>query len=103
LVSDVVCRVEANQQFRRDWLVEAEMLGLLRQRMHDCFFYEKGTGLSHIQTVKVHPVIDMEEGSTHICKPLFDTYNTAAKNYFIKYGELGHHGTAETVRPCRRW
>ena len=29
-VSDMTCRFEANQQFLRDWMVEAEMLGLLR-------------------------------------------------------------------------
>merc|ERR1712080_585409 len=88
-VSDMTCRFEANQQFLRDWAVEAEMLGLLRQRMNDCFFYEKGTGVAHMQSFKVHPVIDLDEGSEHVCKPLFDTYNNAAKNYFIKYGELG--------------
>jgi len=88
-VSDMTCRFEANQQFLRDWMVEAEMLGLLRQRMNDCFFYEKGTGVAHMQAFKVHPIIDLDEGSQHVCKPLFDTYTNAAKNYFIKYGELG--------------
>ena len=24
---------------------------------------------------QVHPVIDLDEGSQHVCKPLFDTYN----------------------------
>ena len=42
-------REEANTQFKRDWLVEEEILHILRERMHDCFFYEKGTGLAHLQ------------------------------------------------------
>ena len=38
------CREEANAQFKRDWLVEEEIITLLRARMQDCYFYEKGTG-----------------------------------------------------------
>ena len=68
-----------------------ETLYHIRQRMNDCFFYEKGTGVAHMQAFKVrasresfwvknalrqvHPVIDLDEGSQHVCKPLFDTYN----------------------------
>merc|ERR1712080_526946 len=44
-VDDVICRTEAHEQFRRDWLVEQEILAILRSRMNDCFFYEKGTGV----------------------------------------------------------
>ena len=44
-----IYREEANTQFKRDWLVEEEILHILRERMHDCFFYEKGTGLAHLQ------------------------------------------------------
>merc|ERR1712107_962300 len=38
---NAVCREEANHQFKRDWLVEEQIVHLLRERMHDCFFYEK--------------------------------------------------------------
>ena len=102
-------RYEANQQFLRDWAVEAEMLGLLRfawaenlshQRKH-CTTSGRGwmTASSTRRALvlltckhsrweqaeevfewknalrQVHPVIDLDEGSQHVCKPLFDTYN----------------------------
>ena len=80
-------REEANHQFKRDWLVEEEIVYLLRERMNDCFFYEKGTGLAHMQ-ISPQPLVDVSEGSTHVCKPLYDAYQQAAQNYFIKYGEI---------------
>ena len=49
LTQSHVYREEANHQFKRDWLVEEEILHILRERMNDCFFYEKGTGLAHLQ------------------------------------------------------
>ena len=88
-------REEANHQFKRDWLVEEQIVHLLRERMHDCFFYEKGTGLAHMQ-VSPQPLVDVSEGSTHICKPLYDAYEKAAENYYIKYGEVSrYYGRAE--------
>ena len=66
-------REEANQQFKRDWTVEQEIVHILRQRMNDCFFYEKGTGLAHMQ-VKPKALIDLSEGSQHVCKPIADAY-----------------------------
>ena len=66
-------REEANFQFKRDWLVEQEILSLLRERMNDCFFYEKGTGLTHMQ-LKPKPIIDLSNGSEHVCKPIADAY-----------------------------
>merc|ERR1712107_486910 len=87
---DVVCREEANHQFKRDWLVEEEIVYLLRERMNDCFFYEKGTGVAHMQ-VSPQPLVDVSEGSTHVCKPLYDAYEKAAENYYIKYGEVSRY------------
>merc|ERR1712243_150108 len=81
------------EQYQRDLRVEQEIVFLLRQRMNDCFFYEKGVGLAHMQ-VDPKPVLDLTEGSTHICKNLKDTYERAAENYFIKYGELGNKTSA---------
>ena len=66
-------REEANLQFKRDWLVEQEILSLLRERMKDCMFYEKGTGIVNMQ-VKPKPLIDLTTGSDHVCKPIADTY-----------------------------
>ena len=95
LLLTCVVREEANVQFKRDWLVEEEIVYLLRERMNDCFFYEKGTGLAHMQ-ISPQPLIDLTEGSTHVCKPLYDTYEKAAQNYFIKYGEISRFsGRAE--------
>ena len=63
--------------------------------MNDCFFYEKGTGLAHMQ-INPQPLIDIQEGSKHPCKPLYDAYEQAAQNYFIKYGEISrYYGKAE--------
>ena len=117
----LIVREEANAQFKRDWLVEEEILSILRERMHDCFFYEKGTGLAHMQVcntvqalsrlisfvyflhilfsqVSPQPLIDLKEGSTHICKPIYDAYQNSAQNYFIKYGEVSNfYGRAEDV------
>ncbi|CAN0555371.1 unnamed protein product, partial [Ectocarpus sp. 8 AP-2014] len=96
-IEDVVCREEANAQFKRDWMVEQEIVSLLRDRMQDCFFYEKGTGMAHLQ-VAPKTIIDLTAGSQHVCKPISDTYERAAENYFIKYGEIsGYNGRAEAA------
>ena len=42
------------------------------------------------------PLVDLKEGSSHVCKPIYDAYQNAAENYFIKYGEISHYyGRAE--------
>ena len=38
--------------------------------------------------VSPQPLVDVSEGSTHVCKPLYDAYEQAAQNYYIKYGEM---------------
>merc|ERR1712106_906675 len=40
-VDDIVCREEANLQFKRDWLVEQEILSLLRERMRIACFMRR--------------------------------------------------------------
>lgn len=62
---DAVCRFEADQQFRRDRMVDNEILNILRQRFEDCTLYEAPDHM-----VK--------------CKPLMDQYQQAAENWFIK-------------------
>ncbi|XP_063240701.1 NADH dehydrogenase [ubiquinone] 1 beta subcomplex subunit 10 [Bacillus rossius redtenbacheri] len=71
---DVVCYTEANEQFKRDKMVESAILNIVRQRFEDCVMYEKPD----------HKVK---------CQPLYDQYNEAAENWFIKYGDLGFYGT----------
>merc|ERR1719500_1551864 len=83
-------------QYHRDRLVEGQIVHLLRQRMNDCIFYEKGVGLAHMQ-VSYRSVMDLSEGSNHCCAPLKATYERAAENYFIKYGELG---VGDRVEKC---
>lgn len=62
---DAVCRFEADQQFRRDRMVDNEVLNILRQRFEDCMIYEAP---DHIAK----------------CTPLMETYQKAAENWFTK-------------------
>ncbi|XP_015516769.1 NADH dehydrogenase [ubiquinone] 1 beta subcomplex subunit 10 [Neodiprion pinetum] len=72
-MDDPVCSYEANIQFKRDKLVESDIINILRQRFEDCTLYE-----GHDQTAK--------------CRHLWDQYNEASTNWFIKYGDLGAYG-----------
>lgn len=62
---DAVCKFEANQQFRRDRMVDSEILNILRQRFEDCILYEAP---DHVAK----------------CTPLKEIYEKAATNWFIK-------------------
>lgn len=64
-VDDQVCMFEANQQWKRDKLVDSSILSILRMRFEDCMLYEAP---DHMQK----------------CQPLMDTYNQASENWFIK-------------------
>uniref|UniRef100_T1GPH9 NADH dehydrogenase [ubiquinone] 1 beta subcomplex subunit 10 n=1 Tax=Megaselia scalaris TaxID=36166 RepID=T1GPH9_MEGSC len=64
---DAVCKFEADQQFRRDRLVDNEILSILRLRFEDCMMYEAP---DHMKK----------------CKPFMDTYKEAEENWFIKLG-----------------
>ncbi|XP_053988346.1 NADH dehydrogenase [ubiquinone] 1 beta subcomplex subunit 10 [Hylaeus volcanicus] len=68
-IEDIVCRIEADSQFKRDKMVDEEIVAILRQRYEDCAWenYE-----------------DKE-----LCLDLHKTYEDAAEAYFIKYGDLG--------------
>jgi len=94
---DVVCRFEANQQFYRDKEVESQIILLLRSRLEDCIFYEKGTGATAWQPLSKGAPINLKEGSDHKCKPILDTFNKAVENFFVKYGEVGKIPQAEVV------
>ncbi|KAL3273482.1 hypothetical protein HHI36_014923 [Cryptolaemus montrouzieri] len=67
---DPVCYFEANEQYRRDRLVDDEIVQILRQRYEHCMMYEAP---DHMEK----------------CKGLYETYKEAATNWFIKYGDLG--------------
>ncbi|CAH1116046.1 unnamed protein product [Phaedon cochleariae] len=72
---DVVCIHEANVQYKRDKLVDNEILSILRQRFEDCTMYEAP---DHLEK----------------CTPLMRQYEEAAGNWFAKYGDLGAYHDA---------
>nr|CAG4644494.1 EOG090X0LTN [Lepidurus arcticus] len=71
---DIVCYVEAQEQFNRDKIVENNILQLLRKRVHDCTIYEAP---DHLEK----------------CAHLVDQYKEASGNWFMKYGDLGARST----------
>uniref|UniRef100_A0A481SX02 NADH dehydrogenase [ubiquinone] 1 beta subcomplex subunit 10 n=1 Tax=Orthoderella ornata TaxID=444751 RepID=A0A481SX02_9NEOP len=70
---DPVCYYEAQLQFKRDKLVDNEILNILRMRFEDCVMYEAP---DHVRK----------------CRPLLEEYEKASENWFIKYGDLGAYG-----------
>lgn len=65
ITDDYVCIFEADAQWRRDKMVDSDILSILRARFEDCMMYEAP---DHIAK----------------CKPLRDIYDDAATNWFIK-------------------
>ncbi|KAL5104299.1 NADH dehydrogenase ubiquinone 1 beta subcomplex subunit 10 [Taenia crassiceps] len=71
-VGDRICISEANEQFHRDRLVDANIVRILRQRVNECKkWYDR----------------DYED-MDRFCKPYIRDHEEAATNFFIKYGEL---------------
>lgn len=66
---DPICYYEANAQYRRDRLVDSEVLNILRKRFEDCTIYEAP---DHVEK----------------CKKLLDEYKEAETNWFIKCKEF---------------
>lgn len=64
-MDDVCCQYEADMQFKRDKLVDNEILSILRQRFEDCVQYESP---DHVAK----------------CTPLYDYYHKAEENWFSK-------------------
>uniref|UniRef100_A0A6M2DU84 NADH dehydrogenase [ubiquinone] 1 beta subcomplex subunit 10 n=1 Tax=Xenopsylla cheopis TaxID=163159 RepID=A0A6M2DU84_XENCH len=62
---DPICEYEANQQFKRDKLVDSEILNILRQRFEDCSLYE-------------------EPDDKEKCKVVLQQYKDASTDWFIK-------------------
>jgi len=70
---DVKCIFEADEQYKRDRLVEEEIIEILRRRWNHCNIYE-----------------NTDKAIT--CKEVKDDYDTACTNFFIKYGDMGITG-----------
>lgn len=73
-VGDTPCFVEAHEQFRRDRMVDTEILSILRHRREKCMAFEGNDW-------------------KHKCQKTIEDYMTAETNWFIKYGDLGIYGT----------
>jgi len=82
-LSDYVCFEEANLQYKRDKMVEGEIVMILAGRLKDCVNYNKAGLDSH----------DAENA----CQEHKDTYFKAQRNYYIKYGDMPWWATARDV------
>ncbi|CAN8030174.1 hypothetical protein HPB47_023459 [Ixodes persulcatus] len=70
---DLMCKFEANEQYKRDRDVDTRILQILSRRRDDCYVYESP--------------------ETEKCKKLHEDFREAELNWFIKYGDLGPHVT----------
>jgi hypothetical protein len=55
--------------------VEQHLLKILKGRVEDCAFYEKGTGMAAWGDPRDGVLISLKEGSQHVCKGIQDTYD----------------------------
>ncbi|ELT92958.1 hypothetical protein CAPTEDRAFT_158459 [Capitella teleta] len=72
-IGDEICFYEVNKQFKRDKMVDGEVLNILRQRKVECGVY-------------------YGEDKKKYCEKEFKDYEEAAANFFQKYGDLGAGG-----------
>ncbi|XP_071948799.1 NADH dehydrogenase [ubiquinone] 1 beta subcomplex subunit 10-like [Antedon mediterranea] len=72
---DIVCMFEADSQYKRDRMVDQEILSLLKKAMGKC-------------------VAEQGNSAKVTCKAYLDEYEEAADNFYTKYSELGFHGNA---------
>ncbi|ESO84961.1 hypothetical protein LOTGIDRAFT_196202 [Lottia gigantea] len=70
--NDYICQFEANEQYHRDRVIDTKIIRILRRRAKECLFYEG-------------------PNADHRCKHIQETYEDAATNWFIKYGDLTVH------------
>ncbi|XP_067670890.1 NADH dehydrogenase [ubiquinone] 1 beta subcomplex subunit 10-like [Haliotis asinina] len=73
-VDDPICMYEAEEQYRRDKLVDNQILKILRQRKIECLAWEG-------------------PDASRKCKKVSEDYETSATNWFIKYGDIGASAT----------
>jgi NADH dehydrogenase (ubiquinone) 1 beta subcomplex subunit 10 len=69
---DYVCIFEANDQFKRDKMVDSEIVNILRKRFEDCVLYEAPDHLVR-------------------CQGVLDTYNKASEHWFTKCKLINSH------------
>ncbi|KAH8858161.1 NADH dehydrogenase [ubiquinone] 1 beta subcomplex subunit 10 [Schistosoma japonicum] len=81
LTDDFACLEEADQQYRRDRLVDMNIVRILRNSKNQCIQWHK---YDH-------------EDVNQFCGPLIADYENAAVNYYIKYGELHHSANVTEV------
>lgn len=99
---DPVCKYEANQQFKRDKLVENEILSILRYRFEDCVLYEAPDHLTKCQDI-LEVYKRAEENWFCKCKwsPLASCESrieTKTKIFYVLAdGDLGYYGDAEAA------
>lgn len=62
---DLVCQFEADMQFKRDKLVDSNIVSIMRNRFEDCMFYENPDHLTK-------------------CASLKEAYEQAAEAWFTK-------------------
>ncbi|KAH7943665.1 NADH dehydrogenase [ubiquinone] 1 beta subcomplex subunit 10 [Rhipicephalus sanguineus] len=70
---DMMCKFEANEQYKRDREVDGKIVHLLGRRRDDCFTYELN---------------DPQK-----CDAIVEQFREAELNWFIKYGDLSYHTT----------
>ncbi|CAL8088234.1 unnamed protein product [Calicophoron daubneyi] len=71
-LDDSVCLEEANAQFKRDRLVDMNIVHILKRRRDECELWYR------------HEQEDIDR----FCKDIVADHEQAATNYFIKYGDL---------------
>jgi len=71
IVGDEVCIYEANEQYKRDRLVDGEVIKILRRRRIECEHFHG------------------YEQKTKKCAKEIEDYEEAAGNWFCKYGDMG--------------
>ncbi|XP_056390002.1 NADH dehydrogenase [ubiquinone] 1 beta subcomplex subunit 10 [Hyla sarda] len=72
---DILCHYEANKQFKRDHLVDQEIVRIMRERVAACRTREG-------------------ESANQNCAPLLKQYAEVCKAYKNRYEDLGYYGGA---------
>ncbi|KAH8037081.1 hypothetical protein MRX96_022105 [Rhipicephalus microplus] len=70
---DLMCKFEANEQYKRDREIDSKIVHLLSRRRDDCYTYELN---------------DPQK-----CDEIVAQFKEAELNWFIKYGDLSFHTT----------
>ncbi|XP_060642508.2 NADH dehydrogenase [ubiquinone] 1 beta subcomplex subunit 10 [Anolis sagrei] len=77
LEDDYVCFYEAEMQWKRDFLVDQEIVKIIQERLGAC---KQREGTSHLEN----------------CATELQQFKEVAQAYRDRYGELGAHGNART-------